>query len=261
MKLRQMGDSSAAPTEATGLPVYAFYLFGQTPHVYTTEEVADLDARWGLPIAVNVNPAGPAEEDADGYAAILAKYGIGRGVTVALDTEDQVQASYIPRFDERMQLHGYKVLHYESRAVDGTNPPTSGGKWVAQWPGLQDLPDGAVANQYASAEQAGKPWDCSVISADVVLHELNPLVRPVFIGQDVTVQLPELRYGDEGYSVRALQGLLLAAIPGADAAKLEDGDYGVYTQTCVSMWQHLYGLEPVDGVADSSVWASLLTRA
>lgn len=261
MKLRQMGDSATPPPGKTGLPVYAFYLHGNTPHLWTVTEVESLDARWGLPISVNTNPDGYAEGDADAFAAVLAAHGIARGVTVALDTEATLQPVYIPKFDQRMKIHGYTLMHYESRAVDGQNPPTSGGKWIAQWPGLQDFLDGAVANQYENATQAGTFWDRSVISADVVLHELNPLVRPLFTPQDLSVQLPELRLGDTGYSVRALQGLLQGAIPDADVSLLEDGKFGAYTQQCVTHWQMLYGFPCVFGVADASTWASLLTRA
>ena len=261
MRLLQMADSSTPPDRPFFQPVYAFYLGGQTPHVWSAVEVEGLTARWGLPIWVNTNPYGDAVTDADVFTEVLTHHGIAPGVSVALDTEDQVQDTYIKRFDNTMTGHGYDLIHYESRGVDGQNPPTSGGKWIAQWPGNEDLPDGAVANQYMNAAEAGQPWDCSVISSEVKLHEIHPVTVPVSAPIVVTTVLHALNPGDTGFAVRQLQALLTGAMPTAPQAPLSDGVFGPITRSWLEAWQHYYGVGKIPGVADADTWASLLTRS
>lgn len=260
-KLLQMGDSSTPPVGRTELPVYAFYVWGETPHVWTPAEVHGLDSRWGLPIGVCIDPARNPEQDAADMALQLEKLGWSHGTAVALDTEDRVMGAYLTRFDHYIQQHGHTLVHYESESVQGENPPTTGGKWVARWPGEQDLPNGAVANQYMSATEAGTPWDCSVISSAVRLHELNRVVVPTFVDTSVVAIMPALRSGDRGYSVRALQALLAAALPDMAGQALSDGDFGPITEQAVIRWQHLYGVTDQRGVAGHGTWESLLTRS
>lgn len=260
-KLLQAGDSSTPPAEYGNLPVYAFYLGGQTPHVWTVEEVRAIPARWGVPIWVNVNPDGDAAADADAFASQLARYGWSRGVSVSLDTEDTVQEHYIPVFDDGVKARGYTLLHYESKEVQGVNPPTSGGKWTALWDDDPDLPAGSAAHQYASADQAGTPWDSSVFSTSIALHELNPIVRPAAQMATLSTGIPMLQYGDRGYAVHVLQGILTAAMGITPEAALRDGELGPVTRSLVVQWQDLYGIPDTPGLVGPATWASLLTRA
>lgn len=254
------GDSSSPPAGRTFLPVYAFYAGGQTPEVWTKEQIAELDARWGVPIWVNLNDNGNAVGDALKFIAQLDSYGWSKGTAVALDTEDSEQQHYIPEFDKEIMQAGFKLVHYESMDAAVTNPGTSGGKWGAKWPGSPSLPPGYVANQYKNAQENGTHWDASVWSKSVPLHEINPMCSPAEPLGHLMAVIPVLKPGNHGWSVRMLQALLSAALETAPITALEDGIYGPVTEGLVAQWQELYGLGDPAGTAGPDTVASLLTR-
>lgn len=70
-----------------------------------------------------------------------------------------------------------------------------------------------------------------------------------------TVYLPVLRKGDEGASVRAMQGLLTSY--GYDTQGV-DGSFGPNTLAALKKYQKAKGLD-VDGICGPKTWAALLT--
>lgn len=257
----QMGDSAEPLAGYGALPVYAFYLFGETPHVWTDAEIHGLTARWGLPIAVNLDDTADYESHAHAIAARLTALGWTKGTAVAVDTEDTVQPRYLAGINSALAALGWPVMHYESKNAEPGNPQTAAGRWLARWGAPQVMPPDAVALQYANAQQNGTPWDASIISAAVRLHELNPLAVPRGRGTPVAAALPVLSRGQAGYAVRMLQGMLTAALSLAPDPAMEDGQFGPVTESHVVTWQHLYGIPDPAGTAGGETWASLLTRS
>jgi peptidoglycan hydrolase-like protein with peptidoglycan-binding domain len=256
-----MGDSSQPPGQRTNLPAYAFYLAGATPHVWSPAQVDALDARWGLPICVQVNPDADAAADAVVFAGRLLGLRWRKGTAVALDTEDKLMPAYIEAFDAHMRAHGWTLVHYESKSAEAGNPMTSGGKWIPDWDGVAALPPGAVAAQYASAAMTGGPWDQSVISSQVRLGEIHPVALPAGVDETLSGQLPVTGHGSSGWSVHMLQAMLARAFPEADVPAMRDGVFGPVTESWVKRWHELYGITADHDYAGAATVQSLLTRS
>lgn len=256
--LISMADSSTPPPLSPTTEAYAVYLGGQTPHVWAEAEIMRLPCRWILPIWVNINPAGNATADAQAFIGRLSAYGWPKGVTVCLDTESLAQPEYVAAFNKVMTADGWRLVEYESKGPLGSNPPTSGGRWVADWTGVPHLFPGSVATQYASSAQAHAPWDLSVIEALVPLREIHPPAASVPPTVTVTMTLTVVKQGTSGPAVKALQGLLLVFGFGPDDASMRDGVCGPVTLAAIREAQlaHLITGEP--GYAGARTWRALL---
>lgn len=256
---REMGDASTPPAPPANLPVWAPYCGGQTPHVWTDQEIAELRARWILPIWVNVNP----DADAVAFAAEMLRYAaahhFAHGVTLVIDTESLAMPQFIDVLDDLITAGGYLLMEYESKGPSGVNPATAGGRWIADWTGTPHLYPGSRATQYADAKMLGLPWDGSVVEPSVPLVELHPPVTHPPVTVHVAVDLPELGSGDRGQAVVRCQHLLLAWNPSALPGSGPDGIFGSETLAAARSFQRHYGLQADNGLITAATWAELLT--
>lgn len=119
----------------------AFYIGGDTPHVWTEAEISSAHMRYRLPIYVRSNPPGPGA-DADVADAVARLKAIGAP----------------PR---------YKLLVYGSQSSVFANKTPDDLYWGADWMGTPRIMSGDVMTQYvnlgstdASVAEAGLPfWD------------------------------------------------------------------------------------------------------
>ena len=258
MTTLEMGDSSTPVVPPANLPVYAVYLLGDTPHIWTGPEIKALRARWCVPICVHDYPAGDPRALAAQFIAALHGQGVPGGSLVALDTESTPMPEYVAAFNDAMTAGGYPLAEYESKGPLGTNPPTSGGRWVADWTGVPHLFPGSIATQYASSDMIKLPWDASVIDGTVKLWEIHPPVVHVIPQVAVSAELPELANGDTGPAVKRMQHLILAwnetQLPGSGP----DGIFGPETLAALRLFQRMYGITTGAGSATAETWTRLV---
>src|SRR5271157_4582084 len=99
--MKRIYDSAWPATNPPPWLVSAFYLGGDTPHVWTTAEIDAQPARYRLPIWV-YNGADGALGGVSDAAHALAKLHtlkVPPGVAVVLDTETSVLPDYIRAFN------------------------------------------------------------------------------------------------------------------------------------------------------------------
>jgi Putative peptidoglycan binding domain len=259
MSTLEMGDASTPPAPPANLPVFGFYIGGQTPHDWTDEQIAALVSRWALPIYVNITPSADPHAAAAEIISWLHAHDWARGTTVALDREDVPMPSFISELDQLISAAGYLLMDYQSKGAIPGEPLTAGGLWVPDWTGVPHMYPGALATQYANASMLGLPWDASLIDAAVPLHELHPpAVHPIPMVH-VAVTVPELTRGDTGPAVTRLQHLLLAARPGSLPAFGPDGIFGAETNAAVRSFQRVWGITTDAGTVTAETWARLIT--
>jgi Putative peptidoglycan binding domain len=259
MTTYEMGDSSVPVVPPARLPVYAFYLGGDTPHVWTPAEVAAISARWALPIWVNTSPAADGAQIGADFLTRCRQLGMPMGSTLALDIENVDQPAVIEGCDQIVRGAGHHLMTYESKGALASMDGFNGYRWVADWTGTPHLFPGSVATQYASAAMAGTPWDCSLIDATMPLWQINPPAVHHIPEVAVTVDLPELARGDRGPAVVRLQHLILAWNEHQLAGAGPDGIFGPETTSAVRAFQRVYGITSDPGTVDTPTWARLLT--
>ncbi|GAA4626852.1 hypothetical protein GCM10023196_036790 [Actinoallomurus vinaceus] len=167
-----MYDAADPPAHPPKWEVVAFYIGGDTPHVWTAEEIAAQPARYRLPIYVRSNPdSHDPHVDAAEAIAQLHAFGAPRGCAVSLDLEMAVNASYVRAFDADIVAAGYVTVEYGSLSAIFRNPRTSGGVWAAHYTGTPHLEPGSVATQWADDQLLGTDYDASLIDDSVPLWD------------------------------------------------------------------------------------------
>lgn len=255
----EMADQSAPTVPGPPTPVQAFYIGGDTPHVWTDAEIAAIKARFGLPIWVNTNPAADAGAHAADIVKWLHAHHYPRGVAVALDTESGIMPEYVGHVDQVVTAAGYELIEYESKGPVSHNPKTSGGRWVADWTGIPHMYQGSVATQYADSAMAGVPWDESVIDESVKLFELHPPVTHPIPWAAIQADVPILAIGDRGPAVARMQGLLEAWRLTSTGPEGIDGIFGPDTESALRLFQRMHGRITDAGHCDGPTWELLLT--
>jgi hypothetical protein len=130
----KMADAScppAAPLE--GISVYAGYIGGNTPHVWTRKEWDVFDGCKKLPIFVRSSPCGANQGITDAFAALrrLFELGVPKGTAVVLDLEAAVDVPYVNSFQSVISSWaGYLLWVYGSSSTLFQNPACDG-YWVA----------------------------------------------------------------------------------------------------------------------------------
>lgn len=159
-----LGDSSTPPGSYPPVGGWAFYLGGDTPHVWSAEEVAAIPAGMvKLPIWTRSNPGQvDPNQDAQAYVAQLMAYGVPKGVRVGLDFETAVYGAYVQTFNAVLRAAGYLVMLYGSQSTVTQNPQPDGGYWGAQWTGQ----GGVVAGDKATQWEDWGQWDESTCVDD-----------------------------------------------------------------------------------------------
>jgi hypothetical protein len=183
-------DSAFPVGSLEGAQGQAFYAGGDTPHVWTREEVMALGARYLIPVYVRSNPgnANPLNDAAAFLLALHSVYRAPRGILVALDTETAADPSYVTGFVGVMNAGGYPVIDYGSQNDVFGNKNPDGYYWGAQWTGVPHIFPGDQATQYVNFPQYDLSefdstlplWDTQAVP--VQPHgEAGELVKQAFI--------------------------------------------------------------------------------
>ena len=188
--LLRIGDSSTPPASYPPCDGWAFYIGGDTPHIWTAAEVARARryARYLLPIFTRSDPA-QASATVDAQAAIAAcrKLGLPRGCLVAWDLEAAVAPAYVQAVDGLITAAGWQLLLYGQLSTVTQNPKTAGGYWVGDWDGVADDPSW-TGKQYTDAG----PEDLSVFTATARLWDTRPAAPPT----PTPIPIPQLEEDD-----------------------------------------------------------------
>ena len=146
-------DAATMPDTLPATDGFAFYLGGDTPHVWTPAEVDILKGRYRflLPVFVRSNPPGPgAQADVAAAQAQLKAVGAPPGIVVAWDSETSVDAGYIAQVYGLLAAGGDKLIDYGSQNYVTGNRNPDGWYWGAQWTSRSHLASGDQMTQWAS---------------------------------------------------------------------------------------------------------------
>lgn len=229
---------------------FAFYIGGDTPHVWSNAEVAALPYRYRLPIFVRSNPqqANPIV-DAGACLAALTLHGAPRKTLVALDFETAIDVAYVSAFCKIVTDGGYTVILYGSENFVHRNDMPDGLYWGADWTKVNHVHSGEAGTQWISLAA----YDESTFVMNLPLWDTMPFAAHgktgVMIPLDIT-----WKAGDTGNRVRAIQALA-GAKRGHTLAI--DGIYGPETVAMVKGVQEASNL-PTTGNVDAETWKALL---
>lgn len=238
-------DAAVPPNpEPTGFDGVAFYIGGDTPHMWSKDEIDATSARFRLPIFVRSDPmSANASNDAKAARAQLAVIGAPRGILVALDSETSIDPNYVASFYYDMRNADFPVIDYGSiSSVFGNHIP-DGYYWGAHWTNRPHIEDHTVMTQW----EALGAYDESLALPTLPFWDTH-LVPPPTPGK-----LPIVRFGEVGLWVRKVQALLVANF----AVINIDGDFGPITEGAVKAEQRQANL-PQSGIVDDPTWAALL---
>ena len=199
---------------------FAFYIGGDTPHVWSSAEVAVLKQhyRYLLPIYVRSNPPGPgAVADVAAAVAKLASLGAPQGCLVAWDYEVAVDVAYTATVYGLLALAGYTLIDYGSRSYVTGNQNPDGYYWGADWTSVPHLHAGDQITQYVNFSA----YDESLASSALPFWDTRGLPYPV------------LRQGASGAAVVTLQNRLNVW----GARLTADGSFGALTEAVVLAFQ------------------------
>jgi len=183
-----MWDSSSPGANPAQADCLAFYIGGDTPHVWTLPEIeAAQGTQERLPIYVRSFGFGNPLADANDCIARLKTIGQPIGTTVALDLETAIALAYTTTFNQVVSGLGYYVLLYGSTGTLFKNPITSGGYWAADPSGAAHMYPGSVETQWKFAGA----YDLSLVDDSVKLWTPNaPIPSPVYIPPPQPSPLP-----------------------------------------------------------------------
>lgn len=148
----KFGDSAYPPSPyPTGLDGWAFYIGGDTPHVWTPQEVSVIPTRYRLPIFTRDNPQShSAITDVTAAVSKLTEIGAPKGILVAWDSETSVDPAYIQLVYGYLYAAGYTLLDYGSLSTVFGNKNPDGYYWAAHWTNLPHDEPGAVMTQWTA---------------------------------------------------------------------------------------------------------------
>lgn len=280
------------PKSFQGQPVVggSYYTGGNTPHVWTAQEVAELKTvyQFILPIYVCSDPASRnATNDANDFVGDLKAFGAPKGIGVMLDYETAVEDAYETVFTDVLAKAGYTVILYGSGDTVVKNTRPAGGYDEAIWTGKIPVTLPSTAVQF---EDAGF-YDVNSFSATAPLwntktnlpNGANPVAKPSNSGTAAVKALQtllnqhgqhlavdgqrgpltdaaflavlkgqNLRNGASGYYVQVVQAMLTCwGYPLAI-----DGQFGPKTTDATTSFQRGHGLS-VDGQAGPLTQAKL----
>lgn len=186
--MRTMRDAASPTYPAPLTNAVAFYIGGNTPHVWTNAEIAADPAQYRLPIFVRSVPPFNAQADAMAMINWLRLHGAPPGVTVAIDLETAVQPNYVAFLSATLAQANYPLMSYGSGSFIFRNGRPTGGIWVASYPTppappYPHLVPGSVATQY----QPGPNWDLSVVVDSVNLWNVKENPMPNLTGRIVAI--------------------------------------------------------------------------
>lgn len=183
-----MGDIADPGTMVVKEEAVAFYIGGNTPHVWTAQQIHMQTARYRHPIWV-YNPGRPGADNGlvDGHKAVAQckALGVPTEVSISFDMEAHVDEAYLTAVHSVVAPSGYWTSVYGSRDTITKNPAFGGGRWVADWldtgePHLTGVP-GEWACQFVNAGGKGNaaPWDLSLVKDITHLWDITQATREV----------------------------------------------------------------------------------
>jgi peptidoglycan hydrolase-like protein with peptidoglycan-binding domain len=243
-------DASTPPATPPNADGVAFYIGGDTPHVWTPAEINATRARYRLPIFVRSNPAAAsAAVDATVALEALHKIGAPAGTLVSWDTETAADPGYMATVYRLITGAGYHLIDYGSQDnLFGNDMPPGGYYWGADWTGNQAVLAGDAGTQYATG-----PWDLSVFKAGLPFWDTHAHAGPPPPTPAPLRSLPTIGQGATGELVKSIQALCGArGVP-----VMVDGIFGIDTATAVELVQR-HGAIPADGIVGLQTWPVLL---
>lgn len=222
----------------------AFYIGGDTPHVWSVPEIDACPYRFRLPVFTRSNPPGPgASSDASVAVARLHTIGAPTGTLVAWDSETSADASYIDGVYTVLKGNGYTLIVYGSQSTVLENQNPDGLYWGAQWTDVPHLIPGEGMTQYVSFAS----YDESLALSTLPFWDTAGPPPP-------PDPYPVITLGATGPAVVTLQQCL-----NVWGAKLTvDGVFGQVTFAAVKTFQLAHMLT-VDGIVGPATWAVLKT--
>lgn len=250
-------DAAYPPPHPPVTDGVCIYIGGDTPHVWTMDEIRAQTARYRLPVFVRSNP-GTTQADAcgDAAAAIAQLHAIGapRGCLVAWDTETAADPGYMAAIWALLKLDGYQVLDYGSQSRVFGNTIPDGYYWGADWTGEKHLAAGDVMTQYASF--TSYDLDEAVPSLpfwDTTPHPTHAASSIAPWEEEIVKQLPTIGQGATGTAVRTIQALCCAR----GHSTYIDGIFGPLTKAAVEAVQTGARIG-VDGIVGPVTWPVLM---
>lgn len=195
-------DAAFPPADPPPVDGVCIYIGGDTPHVWSLEEIGMQAARFRLPVYVRSNPPGPGPA-ADVAAALsrLRAIGAPKGTLVAWDLETAADAVYIRGVSTGLKSAGYELIIYGSESTVRGNDVPDGLYFGADWTSVPHLHSGDAMTQYVSFsgfdEELARPglpfWDTRPPKPKPAPPAAPP-TRPPFVewvtaGQDSLAQL------------------------------------------------------------------------
>lgn len=160
------------PGGVPGTTVVLIYTGGDTPHVWTTAEIAAQPERYRLPVYVRSYGGVSATDDALTMCEWLAANGVPAGTATVLDLETLVDPNYVETYGGVVHAAGYQVLPYGSSSTLFQNPKLDG--YFVAAPGSTGMYPNSVATQYGYYQS----YDLSWIADTVPLWDTQPQPTP-----------------------------------------------------------------------------------
>lgn len=257
-------DAAYPPSSPPVTDGVAFYIGGDTFHVWTKSEINAQRARYRLPIFVRSNPTA-ANMTADVVEAVTKLHAIGApaGCLVAWDTETAVDPAYILGVYRGMQTTGYKLIVYGSQSIVGKNKNPDGLYWGADWTNRIHLDSGDAMTQWTSfnaydestAESTLPFWDTKSTPTPAPIPTPVPSPEPTWqVSLMQSLPVVSQTAASTGGIVRTVQGLCCAR--GYTIAI--DGSFGPDTTTAIKEIQSTAKIND-DGVVGPETWPVLIT--
>lgn len=262
MSLLKFVDNAFPMSSWPAADGFAFYIGGDTPHVWSDSEVATLKQhyRYLLPIFVRSNPPGPgAVADVSTAVSRLKALGAPQGTLVAWDMEMAADSSYMGQVYGALSAAGFVLIDYGSEAFVFGNRNPDGYYWGADWTNVPHLANGTEITQWASfaaydvseATSALPFWD---VKGGPVPPPPPPAGLSWLTGAQVSGilgKLPELKAGSSNTAhVKKLQAVLDGVWRKGVA---QDGNFGASTTAAVKSVQRMYHLA-ADGIVGPQTW-------
>ncbi len=138
------------PHDLNGAKGLCFYAGGDTPHVWTRDEIFSFPAEYLLPIWVRSNPqqVDPVH-DANQFVNVLKNYyAVPQGCIVALDSETSIDAAWVKTFVTILNQNSFPVIDYGSSSSIFSNNNPDGYYWVADPTGSVHIYPRSQMTQY-----------------------------------------------------------------------------------------------------------------
>jgi hypothetical protein len=247
-------DAAYPPAHPPKTDGVAFYIGGDTPHVWTTAEIAAQHTRYRLPVYVRSNTSG-ASATADVMQATSRLHAIGapKGTLVAWDLEVAIDPGYILAVYRQMTVAGYILIVYGSQSVVLGNKNPDGLYWGADWTNVPHFAHNDEMTQFISFAS----YDESVALASLPFWDTHPSAPhpvPAPSWEDkLMASLPTVNTGSVGPIVKTVQGLCCAR----GHLTAIDGTFGPQTKLAVESVQKSVKIN-ADGVVGPKTWPVLI---